>query len=104
MGFEAATAFFRIFQEALTNVIRHAGATAVEAELRVEARGCRLEIRDNGRGLDAVELENPTSLGLRGMQERARLVGGDVAFSRRPGGGTIVAVYVPHQPTATEGV
>ncbi len=92
LRFDAATAFFRIFREALTNVIRHAGATAVDAELRVEAEGCRLAIRDNGRGLSQVELQNPTSLGLRGMQERARLVGGEVAFAVRPGGGTIEAL------------
>lgn len=104
MRFEAATAFFRIFQEALTNVVRHAQAKAVEAELRVEAQGCRLEIRDNGRGMGNVELENPASLGLRGMQERARLVGGEVYFAARPGGGTVVTVSIPYSSTFPESV
>lgn len=101
---EAATACFRIFQEALTNVVRHSQASAVEAELRMEDRGYHLEIRDNGRGLGKVEVENPTSLGLRGMQERARLVGGEVRFSARPGGGTIVAVQIPRSPTIPKAV
>jgi PAS domain S-box-containing protein len=95
---EAATAFFRIFQEALTNVARHAKATAVEAELQPEADGCRLEIRDNGQGMAGVDLRNPKSLGLLGMQERASLLGGGVSFTPRPGGGTVVTVRIPNRP------
>ena len=93
---EAATAFFRIFQEALTNVTRHAHATAVEVELRAEADCCRLEIRDNGQGITRVNLAHPRSLGLLGMRERARLLGGEVIFTPRPGGGTVVAVRIPN--------
>jgi len=93
---EAATAFFRIFQEALTNVTRHARATAVEVELRAEADYCRLEVRDNGQGFTQVNLAHPKSLGLVGMRERARLLGGEVAFTPRPGGGTVVAVQIPN--------
>jgi PAS domain S-box-containing protein len=96
---EAATAFFRIFQEALTNVARHAKATAIEAELQPEADGCRLEIRDNGQGMAGVDLKNPKSLGLLGMQERASLLGGGVSFAPRPGGGTVVTVRIPNRPT-----
>jgi PAS domain S-box-containing protein len=96
---EVATAFFRIFQEALTNVARHAKATAVEAELRPEADGCRLEIRDNGQGMAGVDLANLKSLGLLGMQERASLLGGGVSFAPRPGGGTMVTVRIPNRPT-----
>ena len=90
MRLEAATAFFRIFQEALTNVTRHAKATAVEVELQPEADGCRLEIRDNGQGMAGVDLTNLKSLGLLGMQERASLLGGGVivrAPARRRHGG-----------------
>jgi PAS domain S-box-containing protein len=99
---ESATAFFRIFQEALTNVVRHSKATAVEAELRVETGGYRLEIGDNGDGITGVDLEKPASLGLLGMQERARLLGGDVLFVRRAGGGTIVTVQIPDSLTTSE--
>jgi len=98
---DVATACFRIFQESLTNIIRHAQATAVEAELRLEAKACRFEIRDNGRGITADDIAKPTSLGLLGMQERARLVGGDVSFGPRPGGGTIISVLIL-SPTHTE--
>ena len=101
---EAAIAFFRIFQEALTNVTRHAKATAVEAELQPEADGCRLEIRDNGQGMAGVDLANLKSLGLLGMQERASLLGGGVSFAPRPGGGTVVTVRIPNRPTQRGGV
>jgi signal transduction histidine kinase len=99
---EAATAFFRIFQEALTNVARHAEATVVEVSLHAEANGCRLEIQDNGKGLEGVDLHNLRSLGLLGMQERARLLGGDVSFAPRSGGGTVVIVQIPHRPPSQE--
>jgi PAS domain S-box-containing protein len=100
---EVATAFFRIFQEALTNVARHAKATAVEAELQPEADGCRLEIRDNGQGMAGVDLANLKSLGLLGMHERASLLGGGVSFAPRPGGGTVVTARIPNRPTAKGG-
>jgi PAS domain S-box-containing protein len=100
---EVATAFFRIFQEALTNVTRHAKATAVEVELQPEADGCRLEIRDNGRGMAGVELTNLKSLGLLGMQERASLLGGGALFAPRPGGGTVVTIRIPNSPTSKGG-
>jgi PAS domain S-box-containing protein len=98
MRTEVSTAFFRIFQEALTNVSRHAKATAVEAEIHVEAGGYRLEIRDNGAGIPPGDLAKPSSLGLLGMQERARLLGGNVSFAPQPGGGTIVTVQIPDSP------
>jgi PAS domain S-box-containing protein len=101
---EVATAFFRIFQEALTNVTRHAKATAVEAELQLEADGCRLEVRDNGLGMAGVELTNLKSLGLLGMQERTSLLGGGVSFAPRPGGGTVVTIRIPNSPTSKGGV
>ena len=101
---EAATAFFRVFQEALTNVSRHAKATAVEAELQPEADGCRLVIRDNGQGMAWSDLENPKSLGLLGMKERAGLLGGGVSFAPRPGGGTVVTVRIPYNPPDRGGV
>ncbi len=98
MSGKVSTAFFRIFQEALTNVSRHAKATAVEAEIQVEAGGYRLEIKDNGSGITRGDLDKPSSLGLLGMQERARLLGGNVSFARRLGGGTAVTVQIPNSP------
>ena len=101
---EAATAFFRIFQEALTNVARHARATSVEVELRAEADSCRLEVRDNGCGITGVDLTNRKFLGLLGMQERAALLGGEATFTLRAGGGTIVTVRIPNVPPGKESV
>jgi signal transduction histidine kinase len=100
---EVATALFRMFQEALTNVARHAKATAVEVELQPEADGCRLEIRDNGQGMAGVDLTNVKSLGLLGMQERASLLGGGVLFAPRPGGGTVVTIRIPNGPASKGG-
>jgi signal transduction histidine kinase len=101
---EIATTFFRIFQEALTNVSRHSGATTVEVELRMEAEDCRLDIRDNGNGMAAVDLASPKSLGLMGMRERASLLGGVVSFAARPDGGTAVTIQIPNNPTIQGGV
>jgi PAS domain S-box-containing protein len=98
LGPEAATAFFRIFQEALTNVARHAGARAVQVELQPEAEGWRLEIRDDGKGMTGVDSARLTSLGLLGMKERAYVLGGEVTFRPGPGGGTVVTVRIPNVP------
>ena len=96
---QIVTAFYRIFQEALTNVSRHAEAKAVEVQFRQEPDGCCLEIRDNGRGMAGVDLRNLKSLGLLGMEERAALLGGGVSFAPRAGGGTVVTVRIPNNPT-----
>ena len=100
---EVATAFFRIFQEALTNVARHAQATTVEVELQPQAERCRLEIRDNGKGMAGVDPAHLESLGLLGMRERATLLGGEVSFAPRPGGGTVVTVSMPDSPAQRGG-
>lgn len=94
-------AVFRIFQEALTNVARHAGATRVVVTLCTTAPELTLEIRDNGRGITERELANSRSLGLLGMRERALILGGSVHVSGTPGQGTIVAVQIPLHPSAT---
>jgi signal transduction histidine kinase len=91
----AATAVFRILQEALTNVARHAGGTEVTIDLREEGERVVLQVRDNGRGLRPVELEHPKSLGLLGMRERAMLLGGEMDFASGPGGGTVVTLRLP---------
>ena len=92
---EAATAAFRIFQEALTNVLRHAVATRVEVRARVEGDHLLLEISDNGRGISRGHVPSRASLGLLGMRERAALIDGTVDITSQPGRGTTLAVTIP---------
>jgi len=92
---ERSTAIFRVVQEALTNIARHAHATRVEIRLRQSPSEVLLDVRDNGRGITAAELENPRSLGLLGMRERVHQFGGTVHIQRVSGRGTIVAVRIP---------
>ena len=97
---EQATAVFRILQEALTNITRHAAASRVSVLLEENAGYLVLEVQDNGRGMNErrVAVAGIRSLGLLGMQERARLVGGEVTINGITGKGTTVTVRVPlHQ-------
>jgi two-component system, NarL family, sensor histidine kinase UhpB len=89
-----AAALFRIFQEALTNIAKHARATRVSVTLRRERRQLLLTIRDNGCGIEPADRLKRQSFGLRGMSERARALGGTLALSPAPGGGTMVAVKI----------
>jgi PAS domain S-box-containing protein len=95
------TALFRILQETLTNVARHAQATSVVVSLQEEAGCFELRVEDNGRGITDVEIIQGKSLGLLGIQERARLLGGDVQIAGRPGAGTAILVRIPLQDRAT---
>jgi len=92
---ELETACFRIVQEALTNVARHARARHVRVELRVRDTDVQLVIRDDGVGFDVEAVQSrrgpETSLGLQGMHERALIVGGQVEITSAPGQGTVVA-------------
>ncbi|MDB6036586.1 MAG: signal transduction histidine kinase, partial [Verrucomicrobiales bacterium] len=92
---ESATSIFRIVQESLTNVIRHAHATRVEIILETENDTLRLLVQDNGIGFNAVQMRDPHSLGLLGMRERALLLGGRFEISGIPGKGTRVSVTMP---------
>ncbi|MFP5245446.1 MAG: HAMP domain-containing protein, partial [Thermoanaerobaculia bacterium] len=89
---------YRIAQEAIANVIRHAEATAVEVSLEMNGGKAVLTIRDNGRGMP--ESISPKSLGLLGIRERAELLGGSVVMNSRTGEGTMITVSLPL--TATE--
>ena len=89
------TAFFRIFQETLTNIMRHANATLVTVHTTREDDNYILTVRDNGRGITAADMADRRSIGLLGMQERAALLGGDVEFHGEPGKGTVVTVKIP---------
>jgi two-component system sensor histidine kinase UhpB len=92
---DRSTDLFRILQEALTNVVRHAAAHRVEVQVRVTAAELVLVVGDDGRGIGAAEAANPRSLGLLGMRERALLWNGTVDVRARTQGGTAVTVQLP---------
>lgn len=96
------TALFRIFQEALNNVIKHAHARRVAVTLQREAKGVRLEVADDGRGLDLGELQLKTlqggHLGVLGMRERASQLGGTLTVDSKSGRGTRVCAHIPWEP------
>jgi PAS domain S-box-containing protein len=92
---EQTTAVFRIVQEALTNVVRHANASAVKISMRQTPHSTSLTIADNGRGINPNALSDPVSIGLWGMRERAQLIGAKLSITARPGKGTAVVVTVP---------
>jgi signal transduction histidine kinase len=96
------TAFFRIFQETLTNIIRHAGATRVEVRLSEDDGWLELQIKDNGRGISEAQIHNTKSIGLLGMRERAALLGGEVVWRGQSGKGTTVTVRLPKPAPARQ--
>lgn len=95
LSVERATAVFRILQEILTNVLRHAGATNLYVRLGRSENYFELEVKDDGQGITETQTRNTGSLGLLGMRERALLVGGVVSITGKEGGGTTVLVRVP---------
>ena len=92
---DLSTALFRIFQEALTNVARHSGATEVRVRLRADADSSTLEVEDNGKGIEKEKTLSSKSLGLLGMRERAQMFGGRITVTGTPGIGTKVTVEIP---------
>ena len=92
---DRSTAVFRIFQESLTNVTRHAQATRVEAVLSVENGQLIFKVGDNGRGIGPEEVKGRKSLGLVGMQERALMLNGELDISGVPGVGTTLTLRIP---------
>jgi signal transduction histidine kinase len=100
LGREPATALFRTLQESLTNIARHAGASAVAVRLVDEPDAVTLTVQDNGRGITAAEVCDPHSIGLLGMSERAQAFGGMATVTPAPAGGTAVTVRIPRpQPS-----
>jgi signal transduction histidine kinase len=91
---ERSTALFRMFQEILTNVARHAEATQVQIRLAIGRTSIRLDVRDNGRGMREIP-SHRMGLGLLGMRERAAAFGGDVAIQSGPHQGTQVRIRIP---------
>lgn len=96
-----ATTVFRIFQEAMTNILRHAQATQVNVLIEIEEDEFVLEVSDNGRGITESEKLGMRSLGLLGMRERAHSIGGRVEINGLAGRGTTVIVRVPYQVEST---
>lgn len=98
---ERSTAIFRIFQESLTNVARHAQATRVEARLEIEDDQIIFRVQDDGKGMDPQEAKAKKSLGLVGMQERAHLLKGEVRIEGIPGSGTTMMLRIPLEPSTS---
>lgn len=92
---EISTAVFRIFQEALTNVARHSGATRVTASLISSGNFLELQVRDNGRGISKKQIHDPKSFGLIGIRERVRQWNGSVDIDGEPNKGTTLTVRIP---------
>lgn len=95
---EQSAAIFRIFQETLTNVARHSGATELQVRLFGRDGNVILEVQDNGRGIRPKLVTSSSSLGILGMQERARAFHGVVKIAGRPRKGTMVTVSFPDKP------
>ncbi|MCI0697633.1 GAF domain-containing sensor histidine kinase [candidate division KSB1 bacterium] len=94
---DGATAVFRILQESLTNIMRHANANRVTITFEQETGHYLMEIKDDGEGIQANDLDKSSSLGVLGMKERAHLFGGSVSIHGEPGKGTTVVVKIPLQ-------
>ena len=99
---DLATSFYRIFQEALTNVARHARARAVDVSFRQDSGRLTLEVTDDGQGISEEAMAGSKSLGLLGMRERARRLGGYLLVSRAAGRGTRIMLSVPHPGAQAE--
>ncbi len=92
---QQSNALFRIYQEALTNIARHANATQVDAVLSQEGDKFVLEIRDNGKGFRKEDMTGKKTLGLEGMHERALMIEGDFRIESTPGQGTYIHISTP---------
>jgi two-component system sensor histidine kinase UhpB len=92
---DKSTAIFRVFQEALTNVVRHASARRVSITIKTVNKNLLLEVTDNGFGISSEQVKNPKSLGIISMKERALILGGEVSIEGIPNKGTTVTVEIP---------
>lgn len=97
-----ATCFFRICQEALSNIARHADASRFSIRLVHEDHVLVLEVSDDGKGIPPERLQDPRSIGLLGMRERVRQIGAQITFEHSPGGGTTVRVTLAERNWAAQ--
>jgi signal transduction histidine kinase len=104
LGDHAATAFFRILQESLSNIVRHAHATRVRVELKCSGKLLTMTVTDNGIGLGARERGKVGSFGLVGIEERISILEGTFSITSNDGEGTTVCVSVPLQPDQSRAV
>ena len=95
IGKKAAIGIFRVFQESLTNVARHADATHVDVYAEQKDHEFCLTIKDNGKGFDTAEIQHKNTLGLIGMSERVRMLQGQLVFDSVKGRGTTVMIKIP---------
>ena len=103
LDLDQSSALFRIFQEALTNIAKHAEASRVTVRLARTRHHVSLKIADNGRGMAACDRAKPTSFGICGMMERAKALGGSVTLAAVAGGGTMVSIKIASSaPAATK--
>ena len=101
-GEAIASSLFRVFQEALTNIFRHASATEVSILLKEKASMFYMEIRDNGRGITGEEVDDAKSFGLTGIRERVRILNGTVKIEGVAGEGTSIKVNIPFMRESKE--
>jgi signal transduction histidine kinase len=90
---------FRIFQEILTNISNHAGATQINVRLENTDGKMTMVVEDNGKGITDEQLASPSAFGIIGMRERVRFLHGEITIKGEPGRGTVISVVVPvHGP------
>lgn len=92
---EQGTCLYRVLQEALTNVVKHAGASRADVILHADPSGTTIEVADNGKGFDAANDDAPEGIGLLGMRERLANCGGTLDVQSREGGGTTIRAFIP---------
>jgi two-component system sensor histidine kinase UhpB len=102
LGEPYASAVFRILQESLTNIAKHAQASRVDMTVRRRGGAVDIAVSDNGRGFSPEDPRKPNSFGLMGLRERAYALGGDVRIESRPGNGTRIGVHIPVSGEAVE--
>jgi signal transduction histidine kinase len=95
---DRSVAVFRMFQETLSNIVRHARASRVQVSVDEIEGWLRVEVTDDGCGISEDDLAKPDSFGLRGIRERCRDLGGEMRIACDPAGGTRITVEVPLQP------
>ena len=95
LSIEITTALFRIYQEALTNAIRHANAHEIKSYLQIQENSIILEVKDNGKGIDAEKKRKNKSFGLLGIKERTFALGGTFELKSQIGKGTLIRILIP---------
>ena len=92
---QTETVIYRVIQEAVNNVVKHAGATHLSIQLTNDTDGLAVTIEDNGHGFDTTILEQATGIGVRNIYSRLALLKGTLEIDSAPGRGTAVAIFIP---------